>query len=172
VKRIDPAPIQSYTDLYRSLFRTKYAVTQYNVVQFLADHLADLSRVFDPDLQAVVVLALVGQMELQARIRSNFSGGGEMPDSDRVGAPPRINASSIAAVRGIPRETVRRKLDDLGRRGWIARDKKGRHIKTSGPEMAPVRRELIDLDHRQIERVSRFLGVMHALAVEEQRGAE
>ena len=68
-----------YTDAYRDLFDKKYLVMQYHFVQFFAEHLADVSRVFEADLQSVLVLALVGQMEIEARIRSNFSGEGKLP---------------------------------------------------------------------------------------------
>jgi hypothetical protein len=140
---------------------------QYNFVQFFVEHLADVSRTFETDLQSVLVLAVVGQMELQARIRSNYLHDGEMPAGVLVGSAPRINSSSIAEVTGIPRETVRRKLEGLAGRGWIARDESGLwHIAVSGPDMTPVRRELAELDGRQQQRVSRFLGLMHTLAVD------
>lgn len=158
-----------YTEIYRRLFADNYLTMQYAFVQFFAEHLSDVSRVFEADLQSVVVLAIVGQMEIEARIRSNFAGLGDMPPDALVGKPPRINASSIAEVSGIPRETVRRKLEALVRRGWIERDPNGLwHIKTDGSTMAPARRELIEIDRRQMERLCRFLGQMHAAAVEAQ----
>jgi hypothetical protein len=166
VKGGDTKSILSYSEPYRALYRDSYFVFQYNFVQFFVEHLVDVSRVFDTDLQSVLVLAVVGQMELQARVRSNFHEDGEMPAGLLKGPPPRINASSIAEVTGIPRETVRRKLEGLAERRWVARDSKGLwHIATSG-DMSPVRRELIDLDRRQAERISRYLGLMHAMAVE------
>jgi hypothetical protein len=156
----------THTDIYRKLFVDDYLMMQYAFVQFFADHLADVSRVFEADLQSVLVLAIIGQMELEARIRSRFDGQGGMPPDALVGRPPRINASSLAAVTGIPRETVRRKLEGLAQRGWVERDSGGLwHIKTEGPDRVPVRRELGEIDRRQMERVSRLLGQMHALAV-------
>ncbi len=158
-----------YTDAYRDLFDKKYLVMQYHFVQFIAEHLADVSRVFEADLQSVLVLALVGQMEIEARIRSNFSGEGKMPPEALVGKPPRINASSIAEVSGIPRETVRRKLEGLAQRGWVERDANGLwHIRTDNSELTPARRELFDIDRRGMERLCQFLGKMHALASEAQ----
>ena len=96
-----------------------------------------------------------------------------MPPDLLKGTPPRINASSIAEVTGIPRETVRRKLEGLQERRWLARDSKGLwHIAVAGPGPAPVRRELTDLDQRQLDRVARYLGLMHALAVESRNAAD
>ena len=159
----------NYTDTYRGLFDKKYLVMQYHFVQFFAEHLADVSRVFEADLQSVLVLAIVGQMEIEARIRSNFTGEGTMPTEALVGKPPRINASSIAEVTGIPRETVRRKLEGLAQRGWVERDANGLwHIRTDGSELTPAKRELTDIDRRGMERLCQFLGKMHALAIEAQ----
>lgn len=94
MKSGDAKSISSYSGLYRALYRDNYFVFQYNFVQFFVEHLADISRVFDTDLQSVLVLAVVGQMELEARIRSNFHEDGEMPVGLLKGPPPRINASA------------------------------------------------------------------------------
>ena len=108
-------------------------------------------------------------MEIEARIRSRFQGQGPIPPAALVGRPPRTNSSSIAEVTGIPRETVRRKLEALARRGWVERDADGLwHIKPDGPNTVSARRDLIDIDRRQMDRVSRYLGQMHAMAVETQ----
>ena len=164
--------ISTQSEVYRALFRDNYFVMLYNFVQFFVEHLADVSRTFETDLQSVLVLAVVGQMELQARIRSNYLDDGEMPSGVLVGAAPRINSSSIAEVTGIPRETVRRKLEGLASRGWVARDINGLWHIAIAKDLSPVRRELAELDGRQQERVSRFLGLMHTLAVDAKSQGE
>jgi len=91
-----------------------------------------------------------------------------LPESSKSCWAPRSFCFSFLES-GIPRETVRRKLEAFARRGWIERDPNGLwHIKTDGPDMVPARRELIEIDRRQMERVSRYLGPMRALAVEAQ----
>ena len=161
-----------YTDAYRDLFDKKYLVMQYHFVQFFAEHLADVSRVFEADLQSVLVLALVGQMEIEARIRLQLDDAGLTP-TDAMGRVARINISSIAEISGIPRETVRRKAEALARQGWIERDVNGFwHMKLDSSDGAPVRREFLDIDRRQMERVCQFLGQMHALAIEAQARSE
>lgn len=173
MKSGDTKSISTYSEIYGRLFRDNYFVMKYNFVQFFVEHLADVSRIFEADLQAVLVLAVVGQMELQARIRANFREEGEMPVEFLIGAQPRINATSIAEVTGIPRETVRRKLHILQRRGWITRDGGGLwHMVAIGADVPPARRDLWDLNHRGTERISRFLGLMHALAVDAKSGNE
>jgi DNA-binding IclR family transcriptional regulator len=60
----------------------------------------------------------------------------ERPDED----PAPINLQSIADYSGIPRETVRRKLRDLERLGWIIRRDKGYLIATAkaAQDLAPA----------------------------------
>lgn len=47
-------------------FRAQYPTYQYYFVEFFTEHLADCSRAFGGDLQLMLVLALMGQMHLQA----------------------------------------------------------------------------------------------------------
>ncbi len=158
---------KNLSELYEGLYLSSYLLMQYNFIEFFSEHLVDVCRVFDADLQSVVVLALVGQSELSARIRSNFHTQGAMPAEAVVGRPPGVNASSIAEISGIPRETVRRKLEGLAKRGWIERDSRGLwRIAQQEGEAVAARRQLVDLELRSMKRISRFLGAMHALAVE------
>ncbi len=165
--------ITAYTKIYRRLFADKYFETRCLFVQLFAEHIVEVSRFFEADLRSVVVLAIVGQMEIEARIRSHVDRPGSTPRDAVTGTPLRTNTSTIAEISGIPRETVRRKIDTLARRGWIERDPKGLwHFKMDGTDSAPARGELLEIDRRQTERVCRFLGRMHALAIEAQaRGA-
>jgi hypothetical protein len=147
----------AYSEIYRDLFRDTYVDMQYHFVQFFTEHLTDVSRVFGADLQSVLIIEVIGQNALSARIR----GDGKEP----VG----INASSIADVTGIPRETVRRKLVPLTERGWIARESDGLwRLAANGFDPAPARRDLTDLNQRGIERISHFLGLMHARGLDAQ----
>ena len=47
-------------------FRADYAEYQYRFVEFFTEHLADVSRAFDGDLQQAMILAIVGQVRLRA----------------------------------------------------------------------------------------------------------
>ncbi len=51
-----------------------------------------------------------------------------------------INLQSVADFSGIPRETVRRKLQDLMALGWVERDERGNFIATSkvAADLAPL----------------------------------
>lgn len=127
-------------------FRDDYVHFQYTWVEFFAAHLSDVSRAFAGDLQECLVLAIIGQLALQARLSA---GSGE-PDPI---TPKGITASRLADITGIPRETVRRKLVKLESRGWIERSGSEWRL-TMAPDLPPARRDLQGLDARGIHRVA------------------
>ncbi len=89
-------------------FQRNYVAAQYELVQFLTEHLADCSEVFEGDLIEMLVLAIIGQVTLESYSRD--------------GILKSVNASRISDIIGIPRQTVRRKLLRLAERGWIAQN--------------------------------------------------
>lgn len=142
-------------DALAEAFRHDYRKYQYRFVEFFAEHLAALSRSFDGDLQAAMVLAIVGQMRLRA-LREALARG-ETPGPLLQGDG--TTASRISDVTGIPRETVRRKLQTLQAKGWIARDDAGlwRIVADADGVGTPVRRELADFNEGAIARVARLV---------------
>lgn len=127
------------------LFTENFAEAQYGFVEFFADHLAACSRAFAGDLQKMLILALVGQAYIAALRRSN---GQEIDAS--------INASRIADITAIPRQTVNRKLRAMARDGYIRRQPAGWVLNVdAGRSVAG--QHLATLRASQIETVSRFL---------------
>ena len=134
-----------------SLHEQNYVVFQYHWVQFITEHLADVSRVFEGDMQLVVILAVVGQQQLGRTMSGKLSGEG-----DDVPVFP-INASRLADVTGIPRETVRRKLMKLEELGWIERRGASWAMVVRGGILnAAARIDLADLDRRGMRRAAGF----------------
>lgn len=133
--------------------RRNYRGYQYRFVEFFVEHLADVSQVFRGDLQQVMVLAIIGQVRLSALGAATAAGD----DAARIPHEKlSISASRLADVTGIPRETVRRKLALLERRGWIVRSPPaGWRLAVDGDDV-PARTALSDLDERAIERVARL----------------
>lgn len=85
--------------------------------------LVTLRRDFDGDLDAMQVLltlSLGTDHENWAEVLF-----GEHASSGQVRL---TNTQSISQASGIPRETVRRKLESMQARGWIERDEKGNWI--------------------------------------------
>jgi DNA-binding IclR family transcriptional regulator len=127
----------------KKLSREEYRFLQYHFVQFITEHLSDVSRVFDGDLQEVLVLAIIGQVYMRA------------DEQGRENAP--IAATRIAEVTNIPRQTVRRKLQSLERRGFIYQIENGGWQLVVHDKEAVARDGLFDLDRRGIERMIKLM---------------
>ncbi len=125
------------------LTREQYRLIQYHFVQFFAEHLSDVSKAFEGDLQEMLVLAIIGQVYLYA------DGQG------RENA--QINASRLSDVTGVPRQTVRRKLASLKERGWIEKAEDGGWRLVAHDQSAPARKDLSELDRRGVERVIKLV---------------
>lgn len=95
-------------------------------VASLTQFLIDCRRYFDGDLDLFLVLCVIGDRTFSARHAPpdmNFESwsGAKVEDVRSVD----INVQSLADFSGIPRETVRRKLNILVEKGWVARDERG-----------------------------------------------
>lgn len=93
-------------------------------------HLLSVYRAFDGDLVAAIVLGEVAHHNLtplldRARTPRQLSEALRAQGAAvaRTFAP--TNTFSIAQATGIPRETVRRKVASLTRRGWLVKDADG-----------------------------------------------
>jgi hypothetical protein len=131
------------------LTREEYRTFQYQFVEFFVEHLTDLSAVFDGDLQEMLVLAIVGQVCIRAE------------EMGRENAP--ISASRISDVTAIPRQTVRRKLQSLARRGWVEQVEGGGWQIIMIDREAAAREGLRDLDQRSMERAIKFVRAMRGI---------
>jgi hypothetical protein len=146
-------------DRVRAALASNYSEYQYRFVEFFVEHLCDLSLAFRGDLQQMIVLAVVGQVRLYANNAARAAGEDVLSiDDSRL----TITASRIADVTGIPRETVRRKLLALERKGWISRDASSGWSLVVAAEV-PARVALSDLDARAIGRVARLFAGLEAI---------
>ena len=141
-------------------FDEQYIVYQYRFVEFFIDHLVDVSRAFRGDMQAMLVLALIGQSWIKAVCAAQAEGiePAELP-AERTST----SASRIADVTGIPRQTVRRKLAALEERGWILRNEDGSYRLAQTDGQSAARRDLSDVDRRALRRVARLFTDLEAL---------
>jgi CRP-like cAMP-binding protein len=89
----------------------------------LTRHLVECRQAFGGDLDLFLVMTIIGERTFPARNAPE-----EMSHADflhgHVGdtVPVAINQQSIADYSGIPRETVRRKIETLIEKGWVRRD--------------------------------------------------
>lgn len=79
-----------------------------------------LRQNFDGDLDSMLIIALVSLGARGGEWRRTLL---EEGDYERTIVP--TNTLSIANATGIPRESVRRKLNAMRARGWLDRDPKG-----------------------------------------------
>jgi DNA-binding MarR family transcriptional regulator len=132
-----------------------YGQFQYHFVEFIVSHLADCSRVFGGDLQEMLVLGLVGQVLL-----ATYNKGAPLDDEGAYGA---ISASRIADVLGIPRETVRRKLRSLSKRGWIVQTDDAMWKMRVENGVSVAREQLSELDRRGVTRMVKAVQTLRPL---------
>ena len=94
-------------------------------VEALMRHLIECRRVCDGDMDLFLVLMIIGERTFTARgapeemSLTDFSEG-----TVRSLRPAAINLQSIADYSGIPRETVRRKIEILIEKGWVERSER------------------------------------------------
>lgn len=114
----------------------------------------------------MLVFAVLGQVHVRALLDAR-------PDGSLV---PRttptalaINASRIADITGIPRQTVRRKLDKLRARGWVEPKGSGQWTLATREGYAVARADIAALDARSMERVLRMAERMRAIITGTER---
>jgi hypothetical protein len=102
--------------------------------------LVTLRQQFDGDLDRMLVLAIIGSRHLARRGMEGLSYNRFMSCDLAEPEPAPINIQSIADYSGIPRETVRRKVRDLEKLGWLIRSEKGYLIasRQAAKDLAPA----------------------------------
>lgn len=120
-------------------------------VDGLIAFLTRLRAAFHGDLDAALIMAVIGSAALpRGRMPDDLSYEAfrGMDKRDEFYTP--LNTFSIAQITGIPRETARRKLDRMERRGWIKRDESGHwHVEPAGAaELEPMTRYSLEYLNR------------------------
>jgi hypothetical protein len=135
---------------------SRHDATKRLVCRLAVDHLVDCSRVFDGDLEQMMLLAIIGQFYSDAIIAH-----GRAPPPPGAG---RVSASFLAATSKIPRETVRRKLALLAERGCVeqAEDHSWRLAVDDAGQY--IWRELAELDERGLRRLAAFQARLKSLS--------
>jgi hypothetical protein len=91
---------------------------------FFVSHMGDLRRHFG-DLDEALLLAAMGLGPVGEKRRAARRDRDSLAFGGRVVSQGATNAKRLADVTGIPRETVRRKLERFRARGWVEQDAKG-----------------------------------------------
>lgn len=92
--------------------------------------LIECRKHFDGDLDQMLILSSIGERTFTEARARGVSYGDFVRGTRGNGPRRRINTQSIAESTGIPRETVRRKINVLVGRGWLDRCADGGFIVT------------------------------------------
>ncbi len=110
----------------RTLVQTRFGQVWPAHVEGFTRLLILLRKQFEGDLDMMLVMAVIGEATLPKHLlRDDFSYGALQQGKGQMVSKQDINTQSIAAYSGIPRETVRRKLERLADKGWIERNSNG-----------------------------------------------
>lgn len=113
-------------EINQRLLRERFGLLWPAHVETLTRFLIECRRHFHGDLDLFLVMCIIGDRTLA---RGNTSPKMTYDDFNDPLRPPieaeGLNARSIADFSGIPRETVRRKVQDLINLGWVLRDDAG-----------------------------------------------
>jgi hypothetical protein len=120
--------------------------------------LVTLRRDFDGDLDAMLVLLTLSLGTERQDWAKALMGDLDPPKPGRL-----TNTQSIAQASGIPRETVRRKLETMQARGWIERDGTG--------HWTPTKSAVRDLRESSQETIS-FIRALAAAILSAEGKAE
>jgi DNA-binding transcriptional ArsR family regulator len=91
---------------------------------FFVSHMGDLRRHFG-DLDEALLLAAFGLGPVADKRRAAGRNRDALALGGRAVSEGVTNAKRLADVTGIPRETVRRKLERFRARGWVEQDRDG-----------------------------------------------
>jgi hypothetical protein len=112
------------------LMRERYVEIWPKILEPWTRYLIAARSEFEGDIDKMIILAVIGMMSLQdlGLLMRNppLSSYDDLADPNAI--PPNarpINIESIAHYTGIPRESVRRKVNELVTRNWVARDSRG-----------------------------------------------
>jgi len=143
--------------------RARSIELSYLTGQFVTDHLIRLHKLFEGDLPAAIVLATIAHRSVQRYYeeiaRPSVDGLDKLVEAgDHVTHMRPCNALSVSSATGIPRETVRRKVKWLERKGWITVGDRGqldvsRGVSRQFSEFDRVTTDRFEESARQVLRV-------------------
>jgi IclR helix-turn-helix domain len=127
-----------------------YVLFQHEFIEFLVAQLIDFRKVFNGDLDELLVFIFVARYHL----REERGRRRELDPDGHWSAPPTL--SRIAEQTGIPRETVRRKLLGLQSRGLLEKVEQDRWHVSVRDDMPIIRSEYEEFWRREMKRLVRL----------------
>lgn len=120
----DGTPLPTTRGLVAAAMERNFSTLQPVWVEEHLKLLCELRRMFGADLDKPIILGVIGQRHFATVVRPydyDTALQGDVPiDMSRL-----TNVESIATATGIPRETVRRKVNELIEAGWVRKGNRG-----------------------------------------------
>jgi hypothetical protein len=142
-----------------TIVQEHYVTFQHEFIEFLVAQLIDFRKVFNGDLDELLVYIFVARYYL----REERARGQDHQDQDGYwAAPPTL--SRISEFTGIPRETVRRKLIALQNRGLLEKVDHDKWRPTEKDHVPVIRSEYEEFWAREMRRLVKLVRALKPYA--------
>jgi hypothetical protein len=150
--------------LDRNKMREHHFEVTFVLGRFMNEHLIRVYKAFDGDITAAIVLGTIGQYNYQryyAEVGEKSADGFHqlVAEGEHLAHGRTCNAMSISESTGIPRETVRRKIRALIKKGWLKQLGPDKLVVTSLParHFAEFNLETLEQFHSAAQDVLRLV---------------
>lgn len=125
--RRPPGPLYTEERITRAQFEAHRGGVQVTLGLFFVRYLRRVFLEFDGDLVAAIILGEVAHHNIRLALQSRSTREEvlALESHEALGELLPCNAFSVSQATGLPRETVRRKVLGLIRRGWLVRNRRG-----------------------------------------------
>lgn len=146
MKLTGSAPLHEQSIMIDEKITRQFGAIWSRHVDSLSQFLIDCRQHFDGDLDLFLILCIIGERTFPVRTASpdmDFDSWNKTRSDSFQSIE--INLQSLADYSGIPRETVRRKVSVLLRKGWVVREGTGaiRATDRAKDDLAPLTRSAL-----------------------------
>jgi hypothetical protein len=102
-----------------------FGLLAFTMNRFIVDHVIRAARLFDNDTESLIIFGMLAHLNIVhllppgSRPRTTLDSRGRVPNPQSKLRPVRLR--DLAQITGRPRETIRRKLEQLRKRGRVLR---------------------------------------------------
>ena len=143
-----------------ALYRERFVEFHLAWSVFFISHLSMLHRRFG-DIEDALLLAAIGMGPVAGKLKA-FQASQDathLAYAGPVGEPSVTNAVRLSELTGIPRQTVRRKLQAFAKRGWIEQtDDRSWRLARQADNTSVLARDLSDISRDGVKELAQLLG--------------
>ena len=110
-------------------FEKSFSMVAFATNRHLVDHMRRLVQLLDMDVDSAMLWGLVAHLSVAHAMRPGALPSDLLaPDGFMLGEARPVRLADLVQVSGLPKETMRRKLEKLRERGKLTRSEDGRWI--------------------------------------------